>query len=107
MAAEQLRSAGHVVQVEPTRLEAPKQWLDGLLAGVQLLVVSGGDGAVRLAAGSAHRTGVPLYQIPRGTENLFAREFGMDRRPTTLLRALERFDVRHVRSEERRGGKGG
>jgi diacylglycerol kinase (ATP) len=59
-------------------------------------VVAGGDGAMRLAAPSACRTRTPVYHLPLGTENLFAREFGMDRRDHTLLRAIESQRVRTV-----------
>lgn len=40
------------------------------------LVVIGGDGTVREAATSA-RPGVPIVIVPRGTENLVAKYFGM------------------------------
>ena len=33
--------------------------------------------AVRLASRSASKAGVPIHQCPSGTENLFARAFGM------------------------------
>jgi diacylglycerol kinase family enzyme len=95
--AQRLTAAGHQVEIAHTRLDrAPREWLDGLLVGAGLLVVAGGDGAVRLAAASAVRCNTPLYHLPLGTENLFAREFGMDRRDQTLLAAIERYEVRKV-----------
>jgi len=84
-----LADAGHDVAVHPTRLEPAEDWLDSLLRGAGLLVVVGGDGAVRMAAPSAARLGTPLYQCPLGTENLFAREFGMDRTAARLLGAID------------------
>lgn len=64
--------------------------LEQALEGAELLVVAGGDGSVLRAAPAAIGAGVPVYHIPCGNENLFAREFGMDRRVGTLMRALER-----------------
>ena len=91
-----LTDAGHEVHVCETRLEPPERWLDTSLRGIDALVVAGGDGAVRLAAASAVRTGTPIYQVPCGTENLFAREFGMTRNAEALCRAVEKFATRRV-----------
>jgi len=63
---------------------------------VDLLVVAGGDGAMRMAAPAACRCGTAVYHLPFGTENLFAREFGMDRNPRTLLDAIQRWRIRSV-----------
>ena len=84
------------VLVAPSRPEDPRRWLDPLLEGIGLLVVVGGDGAVRLAAASAIRTGVPLYHFPAGTENLFARDHGMRADPAVLLRAIEHGGTRRL-----------
>jgi len=94
--AETLRGAGHKTVVTPTRREPGDGWLDERITDTAVLVILGGDGAVRAVAGAAIRTKTPLYHVPYGTANLFAREFGMDRRPATLLQALDRFDVRWV-----------
>ncbi len=94
-----MRAAGHDVIVSHTRKESTAQpggWLDVMLKGMDLLVVAGGDGAVRMAGGPSSRAGVPLYHYPFGTENLFAREFGMDREVATLLKAIEKWDIRAV-----------
>ena len=91
-----LSDAGHEVDICQTRLEPTEDWLDAALSGIDVLVVAGGDGAVRLAAASAARAGTPIYQVPCGTENLFAREFGMTRSPHALCRAIERFATRRV-----------
>jgi diacylglycerol kinase (ATP) len=89
-----LRAAGHEPVPTKTSLDPQKQWLDPQLADFNLVVVVGGDGAMRLASGAASRTGTPVYHFPVGTENLFAREFGKDRSPDRLRRAIERFEVR-------------
>lgn len=94
--AGELRRAGHAVQALPTKLEPLRSWLDPQLEGVEVLIVVGGDGAMRLAAPAAIRTGVPVYHLPLGTENLFAREFGMDRSARTLLRAMKAPHVRAI-----------
>jgi diacylglycerol kinase family enzyme len=65
----------------------------GALTGVDAILVVGGDGPVAHCADDAIATGVPLYHVPLGTENLFAREWGMSRRYETLMNALYR---RHV-----------
>ncbi len=95
-AAEALQRRHHEVALTPMRLQPPHEWLDDCLHQADALVVVGGDGAVRMAAASAARTQTPLYHLPHGTENLFAREFGMDRSTDTLLKALERHEVRRV-----------
>ncbi len=93
---EAVDQAGRHVVLAETRIDAADDWLDRQLAEAGALVVVGGDGAVRLAAEPAIRTQTPLYHFPSGTENLFSREFGMDRRVQTLLRALERNEPRLV-----------
>ena len=92
----ELRAAGHDTIAVPTRREPGHEWLVERLGNESVVVVVGGDGAVRATAEAAIRTRTPLYHVPYGTANLFAGEFGMDRRAGTLLRALERLDVRQV-----------
>jgi diacylglycerol kinase (ATP) len=53
------------------------------------LIVIGGDGTVHSCAMAAATTNTPLYHFPTGTENLFAREFGMNRDLRTVRAALE------------------
>lgn len=50
------------------------------------LVAAGGDGTV--AALINARPGVPITVLPAGTENLFARHFGIRRDPEALARAI-------------------
>lgn len=88
-----LREAGHDVERLATRPDGDLDVLRAALAGHDVLVVAGGDGAVRDGCIAAAGTGVAVYHAPCGTENLFAREWRMDATPQTLLRALER---RHV-----------
>jgi diacylglycerol kinase (ATP) len=69
-------------RAEPPDSEAKRTPADGL-------IIIGGDGTVHSCAMAAARTGTPLYHFPTGTENLFAREFGMDRRIETVRAAIE------------------
>lgn len=94
--ARALRTGGHAAVQIATRLQPTEQWLDPALEGADAMVVVGGDGAVRMAADAAIRTGVPLHHLPMGTENLFAREFRSTRRPADLLAALEAGRVQWV-----------
>lgn len=94
--SEALRRAGHDVEITHTRLEPAGQWLDPALSQRELMVVLGGDGAVRMAAPAAVRCGCPIYHFPQGTENLFAREFGMKADSQVLLAAIERGRVHRV-----------
>lgn len=60
---------------------------EALDADVDLLVVAGGDGTVRIAADLATGSGVPLAIIPAGTGNLLARNLGIE---VTSMRAAVR-----------------
>lgn len=90
--AERLRahlaSRGHECTLCTTQPVA--DWSGDALAASDALVVAGGDGAVRLAAAAAMRTGTPVYHLPCGTANLLARRHGMTRDPATVAAALER-----------------
>ena len=93
--AEHLRQATSedgaplTVATAATCLDPIESWLDPLLKEVDVLVVVGGDGAVRIAAAAALRTGVALVQYPAGTENLFARDFGMRAAADALLDTIK------------------
>ncbi|MCC5822498.1 MAG: hypothetical protein LAT64_02845 [Phycisphaerales bacterium] len=54
------------------------------------LVIVGGDGTVHHAAQAVAESGVPLYHLATGTENLFARSFAMPRDPARAADRLER-----------------
>jgi len=89
-ASDSSLSGAHRAEIQPTSLDPTESWLDPLLSeGVELLVVVGGDGAMRMAAPAAMRCGTTIYHYPGGTENLFAREYGMRADPTVLIDAIE------------------
>lgn len=54
-------------------------------ASIDGLIVVGGDGTMRLAAPLAMRLGAPVALFPFGTENLFARQYGMERNVQTIV----------------------
>lgn len=99
---DRLRARGHtpvVVRVGPGIPAAP---LDEHVARVRVVVAAGGDGTVLHAAAlvlARRNAGLDtpaVYHLPCGNENLFAREFGMDRRPDTIVQAIEGGRVIHV-----------
>lgn len=53
------------------------------------LVIVGGDGTVHHAAQGVAESGVPLYHLATGTENLFARSFHMPKEPAAVADRLE------------------
>lgn len=61
-----------------------------------VLVIVGGDGTVHHSLPLAARLGIPIWQIPMGTENLFARCFGMTRSPDALVRAIAAMSVEPI-----------
>ncbi len=90
-----LEAAGHSVTPVDVGPEGQRDRLPEHLETADLLVILGGDGTVQANATIAARAGVPVYQWPLGTENLFAREFAMNRRAETLLGAID-----HGRTQE-------
>lgn len=92
---QRIVGAGH----ECARLDVGEA-LDGRLGealrGAGALVVAGGDGTAHHAAPVAMEAGVPIYHAPLGTENLFAREFGMRRRSQAVVDALATGRTRSV-----------
>jgi diacylglycerol kinase (ATP) len=61
--------------------------LAAAVPGHDALLVIGGDGTLHHAAPISIGTGVPIYHVPTGTENLFARQFRMSASPQEALRA--------------------
>lgn len=98
-ASAALEARGHTVE----RIALSQAWA-GTLDGAGLIVACGGDGTVSAIASEASRRDIPIFHLPRGTENLFAREFGM--RPSAALLAsavdawrVESFDLGRVESD--------
>lgn len=98
-ASATLRARGHAVE----QIALSRSWA-GALDGAGLIIACGGDGTVSAVAPEASRRDIPIFHLPRGTENLFAREFGM--RPSAALLAsaveawrVEAFDLGRVESD--------
>lgn len=62
-----------VVEVGPGR----EVDLKAALAGAGTVIIVGGDGTLHRALAALRSSGATVYHAPTGTENLFAREFGM------------------------------
>ncbi|HWB20572.1 MAG TPA: diacylglycerol kinase family protein [Phycisphaerales bacterium] len=103
-ASTALVQAGHDVELEQTRRD---EWtgngeVDPWTAR-DLVVIAGGDGAMRGAARRAAEAGVAVYHLPMGTENLFAREFGMRRDAAQLVQAVSEWRIETVDMGEANG----
>jgi len=56
-----------------------------LAAGVQMVLVAGGDGTVRVVCAELARTGVAVGIVPLGTGNLLARNLGLPLHPAEAV----------------------
>jgi diacylglycerol kinase (ATP) len=87
---ERLRAAGHAVVdlSAPTLAQATDRARAAATAGLDALVVVGGDGAVHLAANVVAGSDLPIGIVPAGTGNDLARALGIDHDPRAALDAL-------------------
>jgi diacylglycerol kinase family enzyme len=74
--------------------EAGSALADAIARGTSLVVVAGGDGSVRTAAGALAGTAIPLGIIPAGAGNLFASALRLPRTPFAAATRLGRASVR-------------
>lgn len=81
-------SEGHRWEVVHFAVGGEVEGLERMAQESEAIVVAGGDGSVHHAALLAVQTKKPLYHVPCGNENLFAREFGTTRSVEQLRRAL-------------------
>ena len=98
-----LEAAGIEVDLAETPADPGHVDLSRRVEGAAALVVAGGDGTVRIAAAAAIGADVPLWHLPCGTANLFARAWGMPRDPEALLAAVRAGRVRRVDACEANG----
>lgn len=110
--AESFRSRCAKRGVEPLVLETTAEDPGGGMArealerGAELVVVAGGDGTVRAAAGALAGTGTPLGVVPLGTGNLLARNLGLPIEApelaldTALAGAHRRIDLAWARMDD-------
>jgi len=88
--AQRGHQAAHLLAGGADQLDAER------LASAAALVIAGGDGTVLRCAEAASQARCPLYHIPTGNENLFAREFGMTSSVSQLLRAIDAQRIARV-----------
>lgn len=81
-------SQGHRWDVVHFAVGGDLEELERIARESEAIVVAGGDGSVHHAALLAVRTNKPMYHLPCGNENLFAREFGTGRSVEQLRNAL-------------------
>lgn len=65
-------------------------------ATCDVLIIAGGDGSVHYALPALENARAALYHVPMGTENLFAREFGMLAQPQRIAGAVTRNITRCI-----------
>lgn len=70
--------------------------LCSVLAGADAALIVGGDGTVHSLLPVLARTRTPMCVVPTGTENLFARQFGMTGRELQIRRALAELRITEV-----------
>jgi diacylglycerol kinase (ATP) len=86
-AAAALQADGH--EVDPVEI-GPGVERAGLVArfrAAEAVFAAGGDGTIHHLAPLLMETGTPVYHLPAGNENLFARDFGMSASPEAVRRA--------------------
>lgn len=91
-----LETRGDQTTLLATAKEPPEAFharVAAALRGADLLIVAGGDGTLHSTLPAVVGSGVPIYHLAMGTENLFARQFGMDRQPLTLQGALDAWRI--------------
>ncbi len=93
---EEVRRAGHHVELIDLTPGLDPGALERALDTAAALVLVGGDGTVHHALELATRRAVPIYHVPMGNENLFAREFGMTASSQPLLARLQARTARSI-----------
>lgn len=92
-----LIAAGHIVRLE---LAGPAPVAPAGLAEEHprpdLVVIVGGDGTLHYAIDRLVPRRAAVYHVPLGTENLFAREFGMRGEAARLVKAVSAWRLKDV-----------
>lgn len=90
------QGGGHEIEVVEGGPRAEAAAIERAACSAGVMVVAGGDGSVHHAAAVAMKTGTPIYHLPCGNENLFAREFGMTGSVELLGRSIAEMRVERV-----------
>ncbi len=93
-AANALDHAGIPCAVHDISIDDPLLPTD--LADCRAFIVAGGDGTVLHASRLAIDAQCPIYHLPTGNENLFARAFGMTTDPSQLVEAIRKQVVQNA-----------
>jgi diacylglycerol kinase (ATP) len=89
-----LQGDGHALTIEDV---AESTCAAGIAArDADILLVAGGDGSIHHALDAAKESGAALYHVPMGTENLFARQFGMSRDVVLIRRAITAQRIKQI-----------
>lgn len=94
--SSRLNDAGHSVHPVAVGAGMDHYELERAISTADVIVIAGGDGTIHHTLPIAIRSSVPIYQVPMGTENLFARQFAMDPAVDRLLSALASAKVTQV-----------
>lgn len=94
--SSRLNAAGHSVHPVAVGAGMDVVELERSISSSDVAVIAGGDGTIHHTLPIAMRTGVPIYQLPMGTENLFARQFAMDQSSDLLVRSVAANNVASV-----------
>lgn len=104
-AAAVTRAGHHIDQLtigSPPASPETESWRDRVACN-DVAVVFGGDGTVRHLLPALAGSKTALYHVPMGTENLFARQFGMTSRPEDFAAALAAGDMQAIDLGEANG----
>lgn len=108
-AAAALRAEGMEVEDLPIGPQADAGELRRRFGASRAVFAAGGDGTIHHLAPLLMETGTPVYHLPAGNENLFARDFGMTANPEAIRRAAAltthtRVDTAEFAMNGARGG---
>jgi diacylglycerol kinase (ATP) len=97
-AANVLRSCGHELTLAPTTGPGTaggiaRQWIE---KGVEMVIVSGGDGTINEVVEGMLHSPVPLAVLPAGTANVLANETGMSTSLEKAARALADYRPQRI-----------
>ncbi|MCC5829534.1 MAG: diacylglycerol kinase family lipid kinase [Phycisphaeraceae bacterium] len=100
-----LRAKGHTVErYLTTKSGDARQRATEIIPATNLIIVVGGDGTLNeVINGLQDPLAVPITQLPMGTANIVAREFGLPFDADALCNHLERFSVRLIDLAEANG----